>query len=470
MIISDCRHTALTVLVDSQANKVVLDQSLNKFSNDLDKLSKQDRALANSIIFGTLRFRAKIDWIITHFSNKKIKTIDSVVIWAIRIALFQIIFLDKIPISAAVNTAVNIVKTRAGQGAANFTNAVLRKASKNHGTILLPDKTKEPALFLSIDKSLPLWLAKRWIKRYGLNKSLEMGDAINRIPVITIRANTLKIDRQTLFKLMENHVKNICFTEYAKDGISFTNPAIPIHEHGCYKKGLFQVQDEAAQIVTTLLAPEPGESILDVCAGNGGKTAHAAQLMADKGIIIATDTSGKRLNNLDNEIKRLSLKIIKTKQMNILKQMDKPFENMVTDHDLNNGFDKVLLDAPCTGLGVLRRNPDTRWNKSLKDIKRLAAKQKRLLSKASEFVRPGGILLFAVCSSEPEENEYVIKDFLKQHNNFKIDPSMRKSQVYNNKGSSLPDPSFFTDSGFFKSFPNAPLMDGFFAARLIKQK
>ena len=158
-MIPDSRHMALTILVYSETNKVVLDESLLKFSQNLGKLSKKDRALANSIIFGTLRFKAKLDWIITPFSNKKIKELDAIVIWAIRIALFQIMFMDKIPVSAAVNTAVNIVKAEAGKGAANFSNAVLRKVSKQYSKVKLPDKIKDPALFLSVDKSLPLWLA-----------------------------------------------------------------------------------------------------------------------------------------------------------------------------------------------------------------------------------------------------------------------------------------------------------------------
>ncbi|MCK5311070.1 MAG: 16S rRNA (cytosine(967)-C(5))-methyltransferase RsmB [Desulfobacteraceae bacterium] len=455
----DSRHIALTILIDSETNKVVLDQSLNKFSKNLEKLSKKDRALTNSIIFGTLRFRAKLDWTIKPFSNKKIEELDSIVIWALRIALFQIMFMDKIPVSAAVNTAVNIVKAEAGRGAANFTNAVLRKASKNYSEVKLPDKTNDPALFLSIDKSMPLWLVKRWIKQYGIKECLKLCDTINSVPFITIRTNTLKTDRSNLFKLIENDVKNACLTKYADDGISFTNPSIPIHTLQSFKKGLFQVQDQAAQITTILLNPLPGETILDACAGNGGKTAHAAQLMQNKGRIVATDTSGKRLLNLEKEIIRLSLNIVETKQADILKYSDKSFDK---------AFDKVLVDAPCTGLGVLRRNPDAKWNKTYKDIKRNASKQKRLLSKTAQFVKPGGNILFSVCSSEKEENEDVIEDFLKQNNDFKIDKNL-KNQCLENQVPFL-DSSFFTDQGFFKSFPHAPFMDGFFVARLIKNK
>ncbi len=457
-MISDSRHTALDILVDVETNKVVLDESLLKFSQDLEKLSKKDRALANSIIFGVLRFKSRLDWTISPFSNKKLDQLDAIVIWAIRIALFQIMFMDKIPVSAAVNTAVNIVKAEAGRGAANFANAVLRKVSKNYSQVKLPDKKKDPALFLSIDKSMPLWISKRWIKQYGFDQCLQIADEINKVPLITIRVNTLKTDRESLLDQIENDVKNASFTKYAKDGISFTNPAMPIHETKNFKQGLFQVQDEAAQITTILLDPKPGESILDACAGNGGKTAHAAQLMLNKGKIIATDTSSKRLANLENEIIRLSLKIVETKQINILKCTGASFGK-----DWDKGFDKVLVDAPCTGLGVLRRNPDSKWNKTHKDVKRLAAKQKRLLSAAAQFVKPGGILLFSVCSSEIEENENVIKDFLKTNNDFIIDENLHNHTPLLNS-------SFFTDKGFFKSFPHAPTMDGFFVARLIKKK
>jgi 16S rRNA (cytosine967-C5)-methyltransferase len=447
----DSRHIAITILIDAEKNKVVLDQSLNKFSKNLEKLSKKDRALTNSIIFGTLRHRARLDWIIKPFSNKKLEEVDSIILWAIRAALFQIMFMDKIPVSAAVNTAVNIVKTEAGRGAANFTNAVLRKASDKYSKVKLPDKKNDPALFVSIDKSIPLWLSQKWIKQYGFDECITLCDAINTIPLITIRANTLKTSRENLFKLIENDVKNACFTEYAHDGISFTNPSVPVHTLNSFKDGLFQVQDQAAQLTTIMLNPRPGETILDACAGNGGKTAHAAQLMSNKGKIIATDTSGKRLANLEKEITRLSLDIVETKQTNILKYIDK---------SLDNAFDKVLVDAPCTGLGVLRRNPDSKWNKTYKDVKRLAAKQKRLLSKAAQFVKPEGKILFSVCSTEREENEDVINHFLEHNSNFIIDK---------NCGSTLKE-SFFTDQGFFKSYPHSPFMDGFFAAGLIKKQ
>ncbi len=466
-MIPDSRHIAHTILIDSELNKLVLDQSLEKFSKNLDKLSNKDRALTNSIIFGTLRFRARLDWTIQSFSDKKISHLDLKVLWALRIALFQIMFMDRIPVSAAVNTAVNIVKIEAGKGPANFTNAVLRKASVNYSAIKLPDKKKDPALFLSIEKSMPLWLLKRWIKNYGLKKCADLCDIINTVPRITIRANTLKTDRKNLLKLIKNDVKNPIITKHAPDGISFTNPVIPINQTNSFNQGLFQVQDQAAQITTILLDPQPNETILDACAGNGGKTAHAAQLMLNKGKIIATDTSGKRLLNLKREIKRLSLDIIEIKQTNILKYNDKSFDK---------AFDKVLLDAPCTGLGVLRRNPDSKWNKTHKDIKRLAAKQKRLILKAAQFVKPGGVLVFSVCSSEKEENENIIKDFLEHNNNFIIDKNIQNpcnQYLTDNKNKPLFDNSFFTKQGFFKSFPNAPYMDGFFVARLIntnKQK
>ncbi len=454
----DSRHIALTILTDSEKNKSILDESLAKFSKNLDKLSKKDRALTNSIIFGTLRFKAKLDWTIAPFSNKKITELDKTVIWAIRIALFQMMFMDKIPVSAAVNTAVNIVKAESGRGAANFTNAVLRKISRNFSKVKPPDKKENPALYISINKSMPLWLSKRWLKQYGFADCIKLCDAINLIPPITIRTNTLKSDRASLFKLIKEDVKNSSYTKYAEDGISFTNPLKPINETKSFKDGLFQVQDQAAQITTILLNPKPGEIILDACAGNGGKTAHAAMLMSNQGRIVATDTSGKKLANLEKEIKRLSLKIVETKQINILKNDDKSFDKT---------FDKVLLDAPCSGLGVLRRNPDAKWNKTHKDIKRLAARQKRFLSSVAGFVKPGGKILYCVCSCEIEENEYVIKDFLGQNPNFKIDKSLKDQCFQSHKP--LIENFFFTDKGFFKSFPHAPFMDGFFVACLIKK-
>ncbi|MBT6341529.1 MAG: 16S rRNA (cytosine(967)-C(5))-methyltransferase RsmB, partial [Desulfobacula sp.] len=268
-----------------------------------------------------------------------------------------------------------------------------------------------------------------------------------------------KVDRQSLAQSLSSITQNIKLTDYASQGISFTNPSIPIQEFESFKSGLFQVQDEAAQIVSQFLAPKPFEKILDACAGLGGKTGHIAQLMENKGSIIAADIDPKKLESLELESRRLGIDIIQTKPLNLK-------ETSIKDFDFY--FDRVLLDAPCTGLGVLRRNPDTKWDRSKKDITRLSAQQKKLLNAAANLVKPGGLLVYAVCSCEKEENEEVIHKFLKKRKDFSIDKGF-KSQPYDKKMSNLISsliPNLISGEGFLKTYPDANNMDGFFAARL----
>jgi len=368
----------------------------------------------------------------------------------IRIGLYQIVYMEKIPVSAAVNTSVDIAKKISEKNSAGFVNAVLRKAGALYQKVSLPDIKKNPFLFISITKSIPLWLSKKWIKQFGFKKTFQLCDSINKIPKITIKTNTLKTDRITLANLVKENVKQIEFTKYSEHGISFLSPEIPIHQTQEFLKGFFQIQDEAAQLITSILNPGKGEKILDICAGFGGKTGNIAQAMKNKGSILATDINKDKLFYLKTEMKRLGISIVSTKQLDILKANPK---------DCNMLFDKVLLDAPCTGLGVLKRNPDARWTHSINDIKRLSKIQKKMLLKAADFVKIGGTLVYAVCSCEKEENEENINFFLKKRKDFSIKENNLKLLG-----------SEFSINQFFKTYPDNLLMDGFFAVCLKRKK
>lgn len=453
-MIKDPRHIALNVLLFWHTSSHTLDKSLEKYSKEIASLSKTDRSLCNAIIFGVLRHRESLDWIIRAFSNTPLEKINIKPLYLLRTALFQIRYLERVPVFAAVNTGVDIAKKLSGKKTAGFINAVLRKAADNISDIALPDPQKNAAKFISVKYSLPLWLSRKWINAFGFEKTSCLCQQINSIPHITLRANTLKISRQSLADKLVPVAKNIHLTDYATTGISFTNPNIPIHEFEAFKQGLFQIQDEAAQIVTDFLAPKPGEKILDACAGLGGKTGHIAQVMENKGVIIAADVEIKKLESLQVDSKRLGIDIIQTKQVDLLKTTIKDFDFY---------FDRVLIDAPCTGLGVMRRNPDTKWNRSKKDIERLCAKQKKMLNAAANLVKPGGILVYAVCSCENEENEEVILSFLNKRKDFSIDKEFQsdKDSIFMTR--------LLSSEGFLKTYPELNNMDGFFAARLKRK-
>lgn len=444
------RQTAFDVLLHWHRAHHTLDRSLEKHSNQISHLSPKDRTLCNAIIFGVLRHRESIDWIIKAFSNASLDKIQLKLLYILRIALYQIIYLDRVPDFAAINTAVEMGKQYGGKRSAGFLNAVLRKAAKNHTAVTLPDKIKSPARHVSIAFALPLWLAERWVTVYGIDKACALGEQINTVPMITARTNTLKIKRNELAQHLTGEAEHITPTNYSRQGLKFTRPATAISDLKAFRKGFFQIQDEAAQLVTDYLSPEPGERILDACAGLGGKTCHMAQLMENKGHITAVDIEGYKLEALQAEAVRLGISIIRTKTANLIK---------TTVKDFNDYFDRVLVDSPCTGLGVIQRNPDTKWKRRPQDISRLSGRQKKILNAAANFVKPGGILVYAVCSCEVEENENVIHAFLNKRKDYLIDNDFN----YDNFA------SLMSSEGFIKTYPETNNMDGFFAARLRRK-
>jgi 16S rRNA (cytosine967-C5)-methyltransferase len=388
-----------------------------------------------------LRHREYLDFIIKSFSKKPFANLDILVLYILRIALFQLLFLDRIPAFAAINTSIELAKEQTNQGTAGFINAVLRKAEQNHHTLALPDLNKNLLAHICTGHSYPGWMIKRWIKVYGGEKTLALCRSINTIPPITLRVNTLRMQRKVLGALLETQNFDVAYTNESPDGINISSPGKPVTEIEGFSQGLFQIQDEAAQLVSQILNPKPGEIVLDACAGLGGKACHIAQLMNNRGQIIAADLESHKLDSLGAEARRLGIENIRVRQIDLLKATIKDFDGY---------FDRVLLDAPCSGLGVMRRNPDTKWKRTLKDVLRLSAQQKKMLNAAANLVKPGGVLLYAVCSCEPEENEQVITAFLQKRKDYSLDTTMEGTK---------------TADHFFKTYPGQH-MDGFFAARL----
>jgi 16S rRNA (cytosine967-C5)-methyltransferase len=449
----DPRKIALDVLNRLTRGKKTLDNILRDIPQDDRYLSRRDRALFTALVFGALRWRNRLDYIIHHFSSTPIHKIEPQILNILRLGLFQIIYLDRIPDSAAVNTSVEMTKQIGAFRAAGFVNALLRKSAANYGRIHFPAFETDPIAFLSADQSLPDWLAQRWLKRFGKETLMILCDTINSVPPITIRTNTLKATREQLISSLKSEVEHVESTNTAPDGIKLVNPKRSIPDLSAFKNGWFQVQDEAAQLVSLLLNPQPGESVLDACAGLGGKTAHIAQLMQNKGSIMAMDKDEKKLQQLDSEMQRLHIAIVQTHCHDLDSFPDKePIEI----------FDRILLDAPCSGLGVLRRNPDIKWRSTEKSLKRHGRIQTQLLENLTPMVKPNGVFVYSVCSIEPEENEAVIRVFLKNHPEFVIDKSLGK----------LPETmrSLIEPNTGFKTLPILNNMDGFFFARLKRIK
>ena len=438
----DTRRTALQILLDTAQKNTTLDRTLDGFSPQLADLTRQDRNLCHAVVFGVLRHRNFLDFIIQAFSNTKIARMDLSVLYILRMAMFQMRFLDRVPDFAAINTAVDLAKGRGGKKIAGFVNAVLRNAARGCGSLVWPDQHKDPVAHISVVHSIPLWLARRWVDRYGPDTTLDLCRYVNQIPPVTLRTNTLKTTRTELGRLLTDAGHKIDLTRFSPDGILLAGAGMHVEDLTGFADGLFQVQDEAAQLVSRMLDPQKGESILDACAGLGGKTLHLAQLKENTGQIFAVDTEENKLARLALEAQRLGITCVDTRILDLLTSDISDFPGF---------FDRVLVDAPCTGLGVLRRNPDAKWERSVQDIQRMAARQKRLLNRAANLVKPGGTLVYAVCSCEREENEEVAAAFLKARKEYVLDPI---GEVYGR-----------TCGSFFSTFPDTTGMDGFFAAR-----
>lgn len=415
-------------------------------------LSKKDRSLLNALVFGVIRWQGRLDYIIGHLSNTPLTKIDPKVLNIIRIGLFQIIYLSKIPVSAAVNTSVELAKPFAPPWVIGFINAILRNGAKNFAKVPFPSLKKDPVSAIAAQCSFPKWLIERWLHRYEPKETLQLCDAINTIPPITIRTNTLKTTRENLLNSLKKEVEKIECTTYSPDGISFFNPNSSIQEMKSFKDGWFVVQDEAAQLITPMLDVRPGDTVLDACAGLGGKTGHIAQIMKNQGIIFAIDKDEKKLSRLFSEMKRLGISIITPYSSDLEKPLN------IKGVPL---FDRILLDAPCSGIGVLRRNPDIKWAKSKKNLSHYKKRQLLLLKNIASLVKPSGILVYTVCSIEPEENEEVVEEFLREHSEFDI-KNLSGLLSYGHT-------PVVSKGRYLKTLPHKSNMDGFFSVCFQKK-
>ena len=443
------RKTALDILNRVDQGNRTLDNILEEILETEPFPAKRDRSLLQALVFGVLRWRGRLDYVISSFSRTPFSRIDPPIRNVLRLGLFQILYLSRIPPSAAVNTAVELAKASSPPWVARFVNGVLRNAARDHAKVNFPDIEREPVSAISACKSFPNWLIRRWVKAVGLDETLARCNAINRIPALTLRTNTLKTDRGHLLQTLAGEAATARPCDIAPDGIALSNLRKRIPEIDAFNAGWFQVQDEAAQLVSLLTGPRSGEKVLDACAGLGGKTGHMAQLMENIGPITALDINPAKLKRLERQMHRLGVSCVHTRT-----------------HDLNRPpgknkfghFDRVLLDAPCTGLGVLRRNPDAKWKTRESMIYSASEKQVRLLCNLAHLVKPGGHLVYAVCSTEPEENETVVDRFLQTHSEFiKANPSERLPQAV---------ASLLGPDGSLKTSPDKHNMDGFYCVGL----
>lgn len=446
------RDMALEVLNHLDKDPVIPQQYLERAFKQDQRVTKRDRALTYNLVQGVLRWRIRFDWIIKQSARFSFKKIDLPVLNVLRIALCQIYFMDRIPQSAAVNEAVKQVKAIAKAHTAGFVNGILRQICRNKHKISFPDREKDVVQYLSVYYSYPSWLVKKWIRELGIDSAERLLDAGNRISDLVVRTNRLKIDRAALIDHLKKEDVTAIPTFFSPEGVRLEGFKGQVVQLDAFRKGWFQVQGEAAQICSYLLNPRPDESVLDICAGLGGKSTHIAELMEDKGRVLSLDISFGRLAMLLESSLRLGITSIQAIAADTSKNL-----SWLKD----GSFDKVLVDGPCSGLGVISKHPDAKWTKNKNDIKRLSLLQTQIMNEAVSLLNNGGKLLYVTCTISREENEGVANEFLRKN----------KGMFLENLKDYAPEwgLEFIDDQGFFKTLPHVNGMDGFFAALFSKQ-
>ena len=379
----------------------------NSFANvEISKILREknfsdlDRRFLTELVYGTLKKISSIDWIIEKFSDRKI---DKKVLAVLRLGVFQILFTDKIPKFAAVNESVEIAKKFCGLGASKFVNGILRSILRNPEKIKFPDDDSVESLALK--NFHPIWIVKLFLNEFGLDETKKILAANNSEPPLCLRVNTLKISREEFLEKFPAAEKS----KLVDDGIILKN-------HGALdnflplKKGLCQVQDESSMLIAHLLEPQENNFVIDCCAAPGGKSTHIAELMKNRGKILACDIYEHKIKKISENAKRLGIKIIEPILTDARKIGEKFFEKA----------DRVLVDVPCSGLGVLRRKSDLRLKKNFDEIKKLPTLQLEILESAAKTLKRGGILIYSTCTILKAENENVVEKFLSANKNFEL--------------------------------------------------
>jgi 16S rRNA (cytosine967-C5)-methyltransferase len=443
-VIAPARIAAYETILAVDAGRADLPAALHRARQPLK--DERDRALAGEIATGTLRWQAAFDHVIAAFAGRPIGKLDREIVAILRISIFQLLHLDRVPAAAVVDDAVELARRSGKKSAAGFVNALLRRVSRERSRLPLP---QDPAVdFLSVTLSHPRWLAERWLTRYGIEAATAWARFDNEPAPLTLRVNTLRATRDGLASELRDLGVATDAARFAPDALIVCdgNPLLTPLAH----TGVFVVQDEASQLVGEFAGAMPGERILDACASPGGKTTQMVAALKGEGTIVAADVRGRRVALLDRAVRESGARNILVVQANARATV--PFRDAT--------FDAVLVDAPCSGLGTIRRDPDVRWRRGEADLATLATAQSEMLSQLARVVRPGGRLVYSTCSSEPEENEAVVEAFLLAHPQFR-----RMTPVSFQRDPAL---SLLLDpDGALRTLPFRDGLEAFYAACLV---
>ena len=432
----------------------VVDSAFGRYAID-----GRERRLINGLVYGVIRWQRQLDWVLNQFINPRFQ-LDARHRNILRLGAFQLLHLDGIPAHAAIYETVQLAtshlrKPSSGRKTAGFINAVLRSVQRKGTALTYPPLDANPIEHIAVSLSYPTWLVKQWLQTRGVSWTLAFCHASNQIAPLALRVNSLLTQREEVCQSLGASGIDATLSKIAPDGLVLKNRAITAFDtvgdqtlkNVLNREGIY-VQDESAMLVPHLLSPGDAQFIVDFCAAPGGKTTHLAQLMGNAGKIIAVDMSPKKVTLLQKNCRRVGAHNVETQVIDATKE----------DLGFIKTADAVLIDAPCSGFGTLRRHPDIRWNKTFEQVRALSEIQYNLLKNTAQHIKPGGILVYSTCSIEPMENEEVIQRFLRDFPMYTIENARRF----------LPDipASAITPQGFLQTFPHEHGVDGAFAARL----
>ncbi len=436
------RGTAVKILNRVERTESYLDKVLDAELKGTD-LSDLDKGLLTEIVHGVVRWKNRLDWVLNGFSHGNFSKSEINVKNTLRVSLYQILFLERIPHAAAVNEGVEFIKRIRGEKPAGLVNAVLRNIIRNIDGIRYPDPAEDQVQYLAVYYSHPHWLVKRWLARFGYDETQKLLTANNERAGLSLRINKLKVDPGHFLKMLDQ--QQIAYTGSSHiDYFVRVKTLSRIGQMDLFRNGMFTIQDESAALPCLLLDPRPGQRVIDLCAAPGGKTTNLGEMMRNEGEILAFDKYEAKVNLIRTSCDRLGLRNVSLRVADALSLEEAP-------------ADRVLLDAPCSGLGVLVKKPDIRWKRDVSDIMKLTQLQHDMIENAAKLVRPGGVLVYCTCTTEPEENQEIVRSFLERHPEFKLE----------NAGDFV-NHNLVNADGFVETFPHRQGMDGSFAARLVR--
>lgn len=445
---TNVRRLASEILLKVDTQKayadILLDQRIKT-----QRFQERDRALLTELVYGTLRWRGAIDAQLNCHLRLPLAETDPFIRNLLRVTLYQLLFLDKIPDYAAVNEAVQVAKTRGGGKVAGFVNGALRNFLRGKNEPAKPHSSDDSIATLAVEYSHPEWLVEKWLEFFGLEGAKALMLANNERSPQVLRVNALKSDRRALLDLLESNGVTAVATQWSPEGV-WVQSGSAVDELPGFHQGLFQVQGEASQLVAHLLGPRLGERILDACAAPGGKATHIAELMKDAGEVTAVDISTRGIEKIRDNATRLGLTSIRALRADTSRDLPGSF----LGH-----FNRILVDAPCSGLGTLRSHPEIKWHRNPSDIERLGHLQDKILDRVAPCLKPGGVIVYSTCTLTRDENEQVVESFLTAHREFELE----------NAAGYLPEQAKpMVQGSYFLALPHRHNTDGFFAARMRK--